>query len=498
MSGLASFFRHHLQHKTTDERGEDYHAESVGNLGGGGSAEVDRARRMSLRLGYGASLEETEPLEDDDLGLSPRNRRRNTPKPPFTDHGRHDDEPSEGLVDPNSRAARGDPWKEWRRACRRQLTTYMEKRIINSHSSRWSGGNREGGGAAAGIATTASLVSWESGNGDDADASSVVNVHDTRHDVSYLSDLTLSTRRLVRCSGVVSRVVDGRSAKRHSLRMTTRRRWSVDGPLIFGYSRVVSFEVTQWLLGEENELRQRAQHCMNEKPKTRMMVFLYDGWAQAFEAVLKRKPASSSSSSSDPPPALLLRMENIPAACVFPYDEADWADSDMVPYCVCIGDKSPTIKNETSSLRFDDGVRLHFQHCSGWSQYPRSASDEAEPAGAGVLSVWSIAPTDAGVETNEGETSTTPLFGSVVRRIVGTADAACRVSLSANATGAAALPAAGPSVPGREATEASSSAAPSAATRLYGGSLMPNLTVPREPVVGSPTRQGNTYYTLVG
>jgi hypothetical protein len=494
MSGLASFFRHHLQHKCASKRGEDFHDESVGNLGGGGNDEV--APRKSLRLGYGTSLEETEPLEDDDLGMSPRNRRRNTPKSPFTDHGRHDDEPSErqGLVDPSSRAARRDPWKEWRRACRKQLTTYMEKRIVNSHSSRWSSGNR-GGGAAAGIATTASLVSWESGNsGDDADAS-VVNVHDTRHDVSYLSDLTLSTRRLVRCGGVVSRVVDGRSAKRHSLRMTTRRRWSVDGPLIFGYNRVVSFEVTQWLLGEENELRQRAQHCMNEKPKTRMMVFLYDGWAQALEAVLKRKPASS---SSDPPSALLLRMDNIPAACVFPYCEADWADSDMVPYCVCIGDKSPTIKNETSSLRFDDGVRLRFQHCSGWSQYPRSVSDEADPAGAGTLPIWSIAPTEAGVETNEGENATTPLFGSVVRRSVGTADASARVSLSANAAEAAALPVAGPSAPGREATEASSSAAPSAATRFNRGSLMPNLTVPREPVVGSPTRQGNTYYTLVG
>lgn len=500
MSGLALFFRDHLQHKSESERRDDNvcdqeqlkdnNAESSGELGD----EVDDgACRRRIRLDYCTSLEETEPVDADDLGQPARSRRRNTAKSPFTDDGHEPSEVSLG----SSRAAQGDTWKEWRRACRKQLTTYMEKRIINKRSSGWSDGNRGG----AGIATTASLVSLESGNGSD-DAASIVNVNDTRHDVSYLSDLTISTRRLVRCSGVVSRVVDARLAKRHSLRMTTRRRWSVDGPLIFGYNRVVSFEVTQWLLGEENELRQRAQHCMNEKPKTRIMVFLYDGWAKALETVLKRKSATSSS-SSDPSPTLLLRMENIPAACVFPYGEADWADNDMVPFCVCIGDKSPTIKNETSSIRFDAGVRLHFQHCSGWSQYPRSASNEVDPTSAGTLPVWSIIPAETGVETKEGVNSTMPLFGSIVPRRIGTADAA-QGSLPADSTGATVLPVAEPPAPGREATEGPSSAAPSAtttehleATGLNRGNQSPNQTTPRDPIVGSPTRQSNTYYSLV-
>lgn len=504
MSGLASFFRDHLQRKSEAGRRDDDGSDQ-GHLKDSAESTA-MARRRRIELDYSTSLEETEPLATDDLGPSLRNRRRtSTAKSPFTDDGHHD-EPSDRRVDPGSPAGQGDTWKEWRRACRKLLTTYMEKRIITK-PTRWSSGDRER--LAAGIATTASLVSWESGNSDDDANVSVVNVHDTRHDVSYLSDLTISTRSLVRCSGVVSRVVQSRLAKRHSLRMTTRRKWSVDGPLIFGYNRVVSFEVTQWLLGEENELRQRAQHCMNEKPKTRMIVYLYDGWAQAFDAVLKRKPATPSSSSSDPPPALLLRMENIPAACVFPYGEADWADSDMVPFCVCIGDKSPTIKNETSSLRFDVGVRLHFQHCSGWSQYPRSASNEADPtSNAGTLPVWSIVPTQAGVETNEGENSTAPLFGSIVRRGAGTADAAAQVSVPANSRGATALPVSDPPAPRRDATEASTSTAATSAvhpasperlgaTRLGSGTQMPNSPAPREPVVGSPTRQSNTYYTLV-
>jgi hypothetical protein len=353
MSGLASFFRDHLQRKSRAERGDD-------NDSGSDQEQVrdnvNNADSTTDELDYCTSLEESELIENDDWAETSRNRRRIATASPFfgdpdLPEGHHDD-PLE-LQDSSSPAAQGETWKEWRRTCRKSLTTYMERRILSTHSKRSSGdGGAEGEGDTG---------------GDDADTTSVVNVYDTRHDVSYLSDLTSSTRRLVSCSGVVSRVVETRSAKRQSLKMTTRRKWSVDGPLIFGYSRVVSFEVTQWMLGEENELRQRAQHCMNEKPKTRMRVFLYDGWALSFDKVLKGKPARS---SSDPPPALLLRMENIPAKCVFPYDDVDWADNDMVPYCVCIGDKSPSIKNETSSLRFDDGVRLIFQHCPEWSQYP--------------------------------------------------------------------------------------------------------------------------------
>jgi hypothetical protein len=235
----------------------------------------------------------------------------------------------------------------------------------------------------------------------------------------------------------------------------------------------VSLEVVQWLGGEEDELRRRAQHCMDETPKTRMVIFLYQNWACSCDKILSQKVRLSSGA----PPTLLVRLENIPASCIFPHSELDWCDSDMVPYCICVGDNSPRIKFEGIPMRFDDGVRIKFQYCYDWSQYPHSASGAGGPS-IHPGSVFTLEPDVTGVVFEEGRSEVAPMFGYVARP----------VTSGTSAETSTANPNAPPKAPtGRLPTVAQAA------------SLIPQRrgASDRTSEFASPVGGKNTYYTLV-
>jgi hypothetical protein len=375
MSGLATFFREHILALRSADHGSE---------GDESSAEVHDDHGAAAKLirmpRYSTSLEEIMPPEIDDSTVANRRHRSSSAT-----------QQRQGTV---------VGWDQWKKRCKDRLTEYIDRRIIATNK----GDKPRPGEHACDSGDDEGRYSLDTG---------VVNVRDAKHDVSYLSDVNDSTRRLISCNAVVTKALHDRFTQRASLRRTTRRNWSVDGPLALGYTRVVSLEVVQWLRGEKDELRRRAQHCMDETPKTRIMIFLYQNWACSCEKILNQKPSPSSGA----PPTLLVRLENIPASCIFPHNELDWCDNDMVPYCICVGDNSPRIKYEGVPMRFDDGVRIQFQYCHGWSQYLLSVSG----TGAGLFvppsAVIALEPDATGVAFEEGKGEVAPLFGSVGRPV---------------------------------------------------------------------------------
>lgn len=284
------------------------------------------------------------------------------------------------------------PWREWRARNKHRVVDYLSRRLgaattevltaknLTSQTDDCMGTEKDGTPLQRHCNESGFVVPQE-----------VVHVQNARHEVHYLSDLDLTTKRLVSCLCSIENVRPERSTKRPGLCRTTRRSATHDGPLSFIYKRVVSFEAVQVMSGERDELRQRALNCIQTgtKTKNRIKVFLYNNYAGGFSKILQVQPSKNHT--------INFQMESIPAMCVFPYQISDWSEDDMVPFCICVGDNS-VVKFDDGALKFDKGVRLRFQF----------KSDVAPPTSG---KIYTLEASEDKVSLEEGDAE--PLGGSV-------------------------------------------------------------------------------------
>jgi hypothetical protein len=110
-----------------------------------------------------------------------------------------------------------------------------------------------------------------------------------------------------------------------------------DGPLFSAYKNVVSMEVTQLLDPTSSRLQDTASSAFtNSKLHRRISIFFYKKYAKAVDDFV--------SDNANRDCQFYIRIERVPAACIFPYRRdnklASWFNQDVSPYALCIGDRS--------------------------------------------------------------------------------------------------------------------------------------------------------------
>ena len=158
--------------------------------------------------------------------------------------------------------------------------------------------------------------------------------------------LRLSRRAETACHAVTRLTCDPKSL----LPLSKFGRYEDDGPLFRVYKRVLSLELAQLDAPHNVQLHRTASNVDPEgKLYRRVRVYLYNRYA-----ILANEFLTSHGNCT-----FYCRLANVPAACIFPYQqsqEAGWFDDDVSDYVVCIGDKSQC-RNEAAK-----DAPLFFEH----------------------------------------------------------------------------------------------------------------------------------------
>jgi hypothetical protein len=153
-------------------------------------------------------------------------------------------------------------------------------------------------------------------------------------------EMLFSKRHTRRMEGSISApaIISRRSSDSSSLLPLVRfGSHNDDGPLFSAYKNVVSMEVTQLLDPTSTRLRETASSAFtNSKLHRRISIFFYKKYAKAVDAFVSDRENKDCQ--------FYIRIEHVPAACIFPYQRdnklASWYDQDLSPYVLCIGDRS--------------------------------------------------------------------------------------------------------------------------------------------------------------
>lgn len=126
-----------------------------------------------------------------------------------------------------------------------------------------------------------------------------------------------------------------------------------DGPLLPFYTTVLNFEMKQ-VQEDMSLLRQRAEYLEEDYVKAeRIHVFFYGNYAETLESIFRRQQTYH----------LYFSIQNVPHKCVFPYPASDWYEAhDLSACCVCIGDRNSDLNLADDDDEDDEGVILSFDH----------------------------------------------------------------------------------------------------------------------------------------
>lgn len=309
------------------------------------------------------------------------------------DRGDEEEEPNEAAVDTENEEGWTGPvsFKEWKKIEKLTLNTYIQHRMLvpedDDDDEQASPPRR----AAAATATThekgkssplsGSLQAQdlepqfetqgfevdEEGDDDKSEhlPSRPPHVDAAIHSVEYLTDLDLHSKETNLKLLTVERMWYFRKTNRPATSNAVPRRQPIietyqgpvrvplhpcedDGPLCCVYRFVLSFEVTQFDKPSSN-LRQRAAAIQGTSIR-RLKIFAYNGYAEALQTIVEKHLTTGKQ-------RLMLRLQRIPAKCIFPVAMTSWVDFDVSQYCICLGDNSLMKWEEedgaVSFMRFD-------------------------------------------------------------------------------------------------------------------------------------------------
>jgi hypothetical protein len=217
----------------------------------------------------------------------------------------------------------------------------------------------------------------------------VPSIHKTHHHAERICDIDLMAKslNLMLCKAEkrfavrqTQRVQSASNALSHPMYLhTSTPNWprltlggfQEDGPLSSCYKIVVNFEMKQ-VQDDMSALRLRAEFLEEDYVKAqRIHVFFYGKYAEALSTIFRQQKTDH----------LYFSLQNVPHKCVFPYPASDWYEAhDMSECCLCIGDRDSKMKltdeqgNEVMNFGFDHpdmkiyvatGSRLEFiEHVS--------------------------------------------------------------------------------------------------------------------------------------
>lgn len=192
-----------------------------------------------------------------------------------------------------------------------------------------------------------------------SDHDDIPHVFDTQNEVQRIIDIDLDANSVSLALLQVTkwskeRQTGRRSVKRSLSRQPKEDQWfprfgfsANDGPLGTVYRHVLSVEVVQ-LSSKASKLQALAEKAVTsgeelQRPAfKRLCVFFYNSWAKKVGALFQRSEKQT----------LLLGID-VSSINVLPFPSVDWYDEhDMLPYCLCIGDRSMLQDDLTNNVRF--------------------------------------------------------------------------------------------------------------------------------------------------